>query len=152
MADSALRSSGNPRGTEVAYAVEPQLTAEEFVDVLRRSTLAERRPVHDRARITGMLRHADLVVTARADGLLIGVSRAITDFHYCTYLSDLAVDAAWQRRGIGRALIDRTHREAGLQTTLILLAAPQARTYYPHIGLQQHDSCWIIAGGDPPNQ
>ena len=134
---------------EIAYAVEPQLTAEEFVDVLRRSTLAERRPVNDMRRIEGMLRHADLIVTARAAGLLVGVSRAVTDFHYCTYLSDLAVDVAWQRRGIGRALIGRTHREAGLQTTLILIAAPKARTYYPHIGLEHHDSCWIIPATDP---
>ena len=92
-----------------------------------------------------MLRNADVIVTARdVDGLLVGVSRAITDFHYCTYLSDLAVDASAQRNGIGKRLISETHSAAGLQTTLILLSAPAAREYYPHIGMQQHDSCWII--------
>jgi predicted N-acetyltransferase YhbS len=91
-----------------------------------------------------MLRHADLIVTARAGEQLVGVSRAITDFSYCTYLSDLAVDEAWQRRGIGRELIRRTHEAAGLMTTLILLSAPAAREYYPHIGMQRHDSCWIV--------
>src|SRR5262245_31061808 len=109
-----------------------------------RSTLAERRPVHDLETIRGMLRHADLIVTARARGLLVGVSRAITDFTYCTYLSDLAVDRQFQRQGIGRELIRRTHEAAGLQTTLILLSAPAARSYYPHIGMQPHDSCWLI--------
>lgn len=129
---------------EVVYQVEPGLQAGEFVDVLRRSGLAERRPVDDPGTIAGMLANADLVLTARAGGLLVGVSRAITDYSYCTYLSDLAVDTAFQGRGIGRDLIRRTHEAAGLHTSLILLAAPKARTYYPHIGMRQHDSCWII--------
>ena len=133
----------------VTYGIEPALAAREFVDVLVRSTLGERRPIDQPDTIAGMLGQADVIVTARTqNGSLIGVSRAITDFSYCTYLADLAVDKACQRRGIGRELIRRTHQAAGLQTTLILLSAPAARTYYPHIGLQSHDSCWII-GGQP---
>ena len=129
----------------IAYRSEPDLSAEEFIDVLRRSTLAERRPVNDRAKIEKMLRNADIIVTARDEaGMLIGVSRAITDFGFCTYLSDLAVDEQWQRRGIGRELIRRTHELAGHHTSLILLAAPNAETYYPHIGMKHHESCWII--------
>lgn len=131
--------------TDVKYALEPSLSIEEFIDVLRRSTLAERRPVDDSTTIAGMLAHADVIVTARdSQRLVIGVSRAITDFSYCTYLSDLAVDVAWQRRGIGRELIRRTHVAAGLNTNLILLAAPKAETYYPHIGMLHHSSCWRI--------
>ena len=129
---------------DVRYQLEPDLSPEAFVEVLRRSTLAERRPVNDAETIRGMLQHADLIVTARVGELLVGISRAITDFSYCTYLSDLAVDEAYQRRGIGRELIRRTHAAAGLKTALILLSAPAAREYYPHIGMQQHDSCWII--------
>jgi predicted N-acetyltransferase YhbS len=131
---------------EIAYHVDPGLSVAEFVDVLRRSTLAGRRPVDDLATMAGMLRNADVIVAARAGGVLVGVARAISDKCYCTYLSDLAVDVAWQRRGIGRELIRRTHEAAGLATTLILLAAPAARGYYPHIGMQPHDSCWIIPG------
>jgi GNAT superfamily N-acetyltransferase len=97
-----------------------------------------------------MLEHADLVVTARAEERLVGVSRAITDFNYCTYLSDLAVDQAYQGHGIGRELIRRTHEAAGTNTSLILLAAPKARTYYPHIGMEPHDSAWIIRGSLGP--
>lgn len=135
---------------EIAYQLEPQLTAEEFVDVLRRSTLAERRPVDQPEVIARMLEHADLIVTARtAAGALVGVSRALTDYGYATYLSDLAVDEAYQRRGIGRELIRRTHEAAGLETALILLAAPKARDYYPHIGMDRHDSCWIIPRRSP---
>jgi predicted N-acetyltransferase YhbS len=129
---------------DIAYALEPDLDTEEFLDVLTRSTLAERRPVDEPGTIRGMLRNADVIATARVDGLLVGVSRAITDFSYCTYLSDLAVDVAFQRRGIGRELIRRTHEAAGLGTTLILLAAPLARSYYPHVGMAPHDSCWVI--------
>jgi predicted N-acetyltransferase YhbS len=128
----------------IEYRLEPDLTSAEFVDVLRRSTLAERRPFDQPDTIARMLRNADVIVTARLDGVLVGVSRAISDFAYCTYLSDLAVDVAQQRQGIGRELIRRTHEAAGRHTTLLLVAAPKARTYYGHIGMQHHDSCWFI--------
>ena len=130
----------------ITYRLEPELIPEDFIDVLRRSTLAERRPVNDLETIRAMLKNADVIVTAWLDGLLIGVSRAITDFAYCTYLSDLAVDESHQRQGIGRELIRRTHEAAGLNTTLILLAAPKASRYYPHIGMTRHESCWITPG------
>jgi ribosomal protein S18 acetylase RimI-like enzyme len=130
---------------DVSYQIEPELKADEFIDLLRRSTLAERRPVSEPDTIAGMLANADVIVTARSDGrVLVGVSRAITDFSYCTYLSDLAVDVAYQRRGIGRELIHRTHEAAGWNTSLILLSAPKAQTYYPHIGMRQHNSCWVV--------
>jgi len=128
---------------EVTYQLEPELSPKEFVDVLRRSTLAERRPIDEPETIRAMLANADVMVTARSGTLLVGVSRAITDFGYCTYLSDLAVDEEFQRRGIGRELIRLTHEAAGLHTTLILLAAPNAVGYYPHIGMSKHESCWI---------
>jgi GNAT superfamily N-acetyltransferase len=130
----------------ITYRLEPELTPDDFIDVLSRSKLADRRPVHDLDTIRAMLKNADVIVTARFGGQLIGVSRAITDFAYCTYLSELAVDERNQRHGIGRELIRRTHEAAGPHTTLILLAAPNARSYYPHIGMTMHDSCWIIPG------
>ena len=130
----------------IDFQLSPDLPADEFIDVLVRSTLAERRPVEQRDTIQDMLANADILVTARCDGRLIGVSRAITDFSYCTYLSDLAVDLEFQRQGIGRELIRRTHKAAGLKTMLILLSAPKAKDYYRHIGMTKHDSCWIILG------
>jgi len=128
----------------LTYALEPGLAPFDFIDLLQRSTLAARRPVDDLATIERMLANADIILTARLDGLLVGVSRALTDFAWCTYLSDLAVDQLHQRRGVGRELIRRTHEAAGLHTTLILLAAPDAREYYPHIGMTHHDACWTI--------
>jgi predicted N-acetyltransferase YhbS len=128
----------------INYQLEPRLSVDEFIDVLVRSTLAKRRPVDDRATMQTMLANADIVLTARHEGHLVGISRAITDYGYCTYLADLAVDEQFQRRGIGRELIKRTHEQAGIGTTLILLSAPNAQTYYPHVGMTRHDSCWII--------
>jgi GNAT superfamily N-acetyltransferase len=127
----------------------PELGPAEFIDLLERSTLAQRRPVDEPETIRGMLEHAAILITARDEGRLVGVSRAITDFSFCTYLSDLAVDRDYQRRGIGKELIRRTHEAAGLCTMLILLAAPLARSYYPHIGMASHDSCWIIPRQSP---
>ncbi len=122
----------------------PDVGPDEFIDLLERSTLAERRPVAEPETIRSMLEQAEVIITARIAGRLVGISRAITDFSFCTYLSDLAVDQEHQRQGIGKELIRLTHEAAGLNTMLILLAAPLARTYYPHIGMQPHDSCWII--------
>ena len=128
----------------IAYTIEPDLSADEFQAILKASTLAERRPTEDLARLDTMLRKADLVVTARDAGRLVGMARAITDFSYCCYLSDLAVAVDYQRRGIGRCLIEETHRAAGAGTTLILIAAPAAQDYYPRIGMKHLPSCWAI--------
>ncbi len=129
--------------TTPVYQLEPDLSVIEFVDLLNRSTLAERRPIDDCDRLGAMLKNADIIVTARASGLLVGVARAITDFSFCCYLSDLAVDEQFQRQGIGKELIRRVSLEAGEKTKLILLAAPGAAGYYPHIGMTRHESCWI---------
>ena len=132
----------------IHYTLEPDLTPGEFIDILHRSTLAERRPVDNPDTIAGMLEHAGLILTARTDGgVLVGVARAITDYNYCTYLSDLAVDKDYQKQGIGKELIRRTHEAAGLNTSLILLSAPDAATYYPHIGMDKHEGCFVIGRG-----
>jgi predicted N-acetyltransferase YhbS len=150
MFEKHCRSDRRAVAAMIEYRLEPNLSAAEFIDVLIRSTLAERRPVDDRRAIQRMLAYADVILTARSDGALVGISRAISDFAFCTYLADLAVDAAHQGRGIGRELIRRTHLEAGLDTTLILLSAPKAQTYYPHIGMTKHESCWITPRVAPP--
>lgn len=129
--------------SEIIYKVESTLDPSEFVDVLVRSTLAERRPVYDFARIKEMCENANLIVTAREKGKLIGVARSITDFAYCTYLSDLAVDNSFQKKGIGKKLIEET-KKAAPGAVLILLSAPAAVDYYPKIGMKKHDHCFIL--------
>jgi predicted N-acetyltransferase YhbS len=125
---------------------EPDLSAQAFQGILERSGLAARRPAGDLNRLEVMCRQADIIITCRlADGSgLIGVARSISDFAYCTYLSDLAVDRAYQGRGIGRGLIAETREAGGKHAALILLSAPDAQDYYPHIGFTKHDSCWVI--------
>jgi predicted N-acetyltransferase YhbS len=129
----------------VTYSLEPDLAAEEFRAILIASTLGERRPIDDLARLDKMLRQADVIATARDGRRLVGISRAVTDFSYCCYLSDLAVDVAYQRQGIGKRLIAETHKAAGDLTSLILVAAPAAESYYPRIGMRQRPSCWTLA-------
>jgi len=130
------------------YAVGESISVDQFIDVLRRSTLAERRPVDDRDCLAGMLRHADLLVTAWEQDLLVGVARSVTDFNYCCYLSDLAVDQAYQQTGIGRELIRRTREQLGSGCMVILLSAPAATGYYPRIGFRLHGSAWVLRPAD----
>ncbi len=72
------------------------------------------------------------------------MARSVTDFEYCCYLSDLAVDERYQKKGIGRELIRLTQSRLGAKAKVILLAAPKAESYYPRIGFDQHRSAWII--------
>jgi predicted N-acetyltransferase YhbS len=127
------------------YETARQISADEFIDLLRRSTLAERRPVDDRQCIQAMLRHANLLCTAWDGDKLVGVARSITDFEYCCYLSDLAVDEKYQRQGIGKKLIGLTQSKLGGQAKIILLSAPKAERYYPKIGFEAHRSAWILS-------
>ncbi|HEX4850290.1 MAG TPA: GNAT family N-acetyltransferase [Puia sp.] len=127
----------------IAYQQESTLSSQEFIDVLNRSTLGERRPVNEPDRIESMLKHGNLIITARDNGKLVGVSRSLTDFAFCTYLSDLAVDETYQKKGIGKELIRQT-KIASPRAKLILLAAPKAVHYYPHIGMKQHEFCYYI--------
>lgn len=129
---------------EVSYRSNIKVTVDEFIDLLNRSTLGERRPVGQPERIRKMLDHADVVITAWAGDRLVGISRALTDFSFCCYLSDLAVDKSWQHKGIGKELVRLTHASAGMETQLILLAAPAATEYYPKIGMNRFQHCFTL--------
>jgi predicted N-acetyltransferase YhbS len=128
----------------VHYEINRAITETEFVDLLQRSTLAERRPVDDAKCVKAMLQHTNLLCTAWDDATLVGVARSVTDFEYCCYLSDLAVDRVYQKKGIGRELIRLTQSKLGSKAKLILLAAPKAEAFYPKIGLEAHQSAWVL--------
>ncbi|HCR54165.1 MAG TPA: GNAT family N-acetyltransferase [Cytophagales bacterium] len=128
----------------ISYRSDVKISPDQFIDVLKRSTLDERRPVNSIERITKMLEYGNVLVTAWHNKKLVGVSRALTDFSFCCYLSDLAVDQDYQKKGIGKRLIDETHKVSGELTTLILLAAPAAVNYYPKIGMEQFKDCFIF--------
>ena len=131
----------------IEYRTGNQLDLDEVIELYRASTLGERRPVDERDRMATMLANANLVVTAWDGPLLVGISRSFTDFAFATYLSDLAVRLSHQRHGIGKELMRITQRESGPKTTVILLAAPKAADYYPHVGFTQHGSAWVLPAG-----
>ena len=129
----------------IVFAKDRKISPDQFIDVLQRSTLAERRPVYSRSRIEKMLEHGNILITAWDEDLLVGVSRALSDFAFCCYLSDLAVDEVYQHQGIGKELIRQTHIAANVDDAqLILLAAPKAVNYYPKIGMEQFKECFVI--------
>jgi len=119
------------------------LDVNEVFEVYRSSGLGERRPITDTERFSAMVGNANLIVTCRIGGELVGIARSISDFSYVTYLSDIAVSCAYQRSGIGRALIEATQKEAP-QAKIVLLSAPAATDYYPHIGFSRHGSAWVL--------
>jgi len=132
----------------IAYKQNEPLDLDAVIELYRASTLGERRPVDDRERMAAMLQNANLIITAWDGEKLVGISRALTDFVYTTYLSDLAVHLDYQRQGIGQELIRRTKAATDPRASLTLLAAPAAEKYYPHIGFKHMPQCWRIPSGE----
>lgn len=129
------------------YRLGNDLDLDTVIDVYRRSTLGERRPVDDRERMRQMLAGANLVVSAWDGARLVGIARSLSDFSFATYVADMAVDVDYQRRGIGRELLRRT-QQAGGKASLFLFAAPKAVDYYPRVGFKT-GSGWMLGANDP---
>ena len=128
---------------QIERAEGKELDIDEVVAVYGSAGLGARRPVADRDRFEAMVCNANLVVTCRVAGSLVGTARSVSDFAYVTYLSDIAVAGSHQRAGIGRALIEETRRQAP-RAKIVLLSAPAATEYYPHIGFSRHSSAWVL--------
>lgn len=127
----------------IVYKVNQPITAQQYIELLLKTSLGARRPVQDIECIEGMLKYANVLITAWQDNELVGVSRSVTDFHFCCYLSDLAVSEPFQKEGIGKTLIELTSEQLKPGCKMILLAAPQATHYYPKLGFVQHPSAWL---------
>ncbi len=130
---------------QIAYEINKPIDVKKFIDLLRRSTLSERRPIDDFHCMKGMLENSNLMVTAWHAKKIVGLARSVTDFHFACYLSDLAVDVAYQKRGIGLELQRLTQEQLNEHCTIILLAAPAAANYYGHIGYTRDDRCWVLS-------
>jgi len=128
--------------SSIVYGIEQAPEAAEVAELYRRAGLI--RPVDDLERMGRMIAHANLIVCARDGERLVGVARALTDFSHCCYLADLAVDAEYQRQGIGKTLIARVYEAIGEEAMLLLLSAPKAMPYYPHVGFNAVENGWII--------
>ncbi|MBU3625616.1 GNAT family N-acetyltransferase [Polynucleobacter sp. JS-Safj-400b-B2] len=128
----------------IAYRNDAFITAEQAIDLYKRSTLGERRPIHNVQTFEAMLKNANLTVTAWDGAKLVGISRSLTDFSYVAYLADLAVDEQYQRSGIGKQLIEETKVLLGPECMIVLLAAPKANDYYEHIGFEHNPRAWTL--------
>ncbi len=128
----------------IEFKVNALISVDQFIELLQRSSLADRRPVHDRQCMAGMIGNSNLVISAWISGELIGIARSMTDFHYACYLSDLAVHKHYQRCGVGTELQRITQKELGPKCKLILISAPAANTYYPKLGYSHNERCWVL--------
>ncbi|WP_195575240.1 GNAT family N-acetyltransferase [Paenibacillus sp. 1001270B_150601_E10] len=118
------------------------ITAKDVSRVFEASGI--KRPYQDLERMERMIQNADVLITAWHENKMVGLARAITDFSYCCYLSDLAVDKEYQRYGIGRELVKRVKDQIGEESSLILLSSPIAMEYYPKLGFSKADNAYII--------
>ncbi|MEC5342950.1 GNAT family N-acetyltransferase [Brenneria populi] len=134
----------NSSQTDIDYKVNAPVSSRQFIELLAKTSLGPRRPLADGAAISGMLENAGLLVSAWQGDALVAVARSVTDFHFCCYLSDLAVSEEMQHRGIGKKLIQLTAQQLSSGCKIILLAAPQAVDYYPKLGFTKHDSAWVV--------
>lgn len=128
--------------TQIEYRHNISLAATDVAAVFDNSGI--RRPTKDLARIERMFANANLVISAWDQNKLVGVCRALTDFSYCCYLSDLAVDKTYQKHGIGSELIARIQEAIGDEVALILLSSPEAMGYYPKLGFEKIENGFIV--------
>jgi N-acetylglutamate synthase-like GNAT family acetyltransferase len=127
---------------EIIYRTDITPDIDQIIDVYNSSGI--NRPTTDKERIAKMYDNSNLIATAWDNDKLVGISRSLTDFYYCCYLSDLAVRKDYQASGIGKKLIELTRNEIGEQTALLLLSAPTAMDYYPKVGFQKIDNAFLI--------
>lgn len=128
---------------QITYKVNDEIKAEELSNVFKASGI--KRPVDDLSRLQRMIDQADVIISAWDNKKLVGVARSMTDYSYCCYLSDLAVDREFQKNGIGKELIRLTKEAIGEEAALILLASQEAMDYYPRIGFERIDNGYKIA-------
>ena len=126
----------------VVYEKKGTVKANELSELFRKSGI--NRPYEDLDRMQRMIENSDMLVTARIDGHLVGIARSLTDYSYCCYLSDLAVDKEYQKMGIGKELVQRTREQLSEEVSLILLSAETALNYYPKIGFDRVDNAFVI--------
>ncbi|WP_082631367.1 GNAT family N-acetyltransferase [Gracilibacillus massiliensis] len=128
---------------DIMYKDDITITPIDLSEIFKRSGI--KRPFDDLDRLQQMLDHANVLVTAWDEERLVGVARGLTDFSYCCYLSDLAVDESYQEQGIGKELIRRVQLLLNENVALILLSSPKAMDYYPKVGFEKIDNGYKIA-------
>lgn len=126
----------------LAFELEPTVSVEEFRSVLLASGLGSRRPVDDPDRLAAMLNNANVILTARLNGELVGIARSVSDLAFCCYLSDLAVSERAKGLGIGARLIQETRDHVGPTVSVILSSVPEAVGFYEKINMAPLPNCF----------
>ena len=129
--------------SKITYKVNMKITVEELSHVFKSSGI--KRPSDDFNRLQRMIENSNVLITAWDNDLLIGVARAITDYSYSCYLSDLAVDNEYQNKGIGKNLVQLVQEDIGEEVALILLSSPIAMEFYPTIGFEKIENGFKIS-------
>lgn len=127
----------------LVYAINGACTVSEVQEVFMKSGI--RRPVGDIDRLQRMIDHADEIITARDGDKLIGFLRAITDYSYCCYVSDIAVDIDYQDSGIGKELIRLLRNKLGEEEVqYVLTSAPKALGFYEKLGFERNHNAFVL--------
>ena len=127
----------------ITYKFDITPTAEQVIELYENAGLP--RPTDDKERIHKMYENSNLIVTAWDGDLLVGVSRCITDWVWSCYLADLAVRKDYATSGIGKKLIERTKKELGEQSMILLLSVPTAMEYYPKVGFVKQENSFLMS-------
>ncbi|MFM7628086.1 MAG: GNAT family N-acetyltransferase [Algoriphagus sp.] len=131
----------------IKYQLEPRVSLEEFQEILLESGLSKRRPMDQPQVLEKMILGANLLLTAREEGKLVGLLRGLSDFSYRTFVADLAVARSHQRRGIGKQLLI-VCRQVAPEARILLMSAEDAIPFYQKIGFQLHERCYQLKAGD----
>ena len=131
---------------ELEYSSEKRPSLDAFMEIFRRSTLAERRRIDRPDIFEGMLNAPSLLISAWEGERLVGIARTLTDFTHVAYVADLAVDVDYQRQGIGKRLIEETRSRLAPECMIVLLAAPKANDYYAKLGFEHNPRAWVMQG------
>ena len=134
----------------ISYRQGNNVSVDDFIELLRASTLGERRPIHNREVMQGMVENGNVMISAWDGDQLVGVARTLTDFHNVAYLADLAVHVNYQRQGIGKRLIEKTQDALKPTCFMVLLSAPDANDYYPKVGFEHNPRAWTMERRQEP--
>lgn len=120
---------------------EERISAEEYIDFLKRTDLGFQYPKERfNDRIARLVTTVSISLVARSEkGVVVGVLFGLTDFAYWLYVTDLGVDRAYTRRGIGRRLMKTAHEIAGGEKDIAvyLIANENAVPFYEKLGMKK---------------
>jgi ribosomal protein S18 acetylase RimI-like enzyme len=122
---------------------QERLSPEEYIDFLKRTDLGSQYPKERfEERVARLLKNATISLAARNEsGLLAGVLLGLTDYAYWLYVTDLGVDRAYERQGIGSELMRTAHELAGGEKNIAvyLIANEEAIPFYEKLGMKKSD-------------